>query len=512
MLAQLSQFNGFVRHHVIEHPFVVKHPNRSIAIAIALLALFSRFFLIGHPGSAVFDEVHFNYFAGFYYTGQYYYDIHPPLAKLLIALSALPFGGIAPDEVIRTISTAYPTDIYMAERSLPAIFGSILPVILFLLAKEFNFSTKAAVLASLLVIFDNAFLIQSRLILLDSMLWTFGFIALYFFVIARRSNNWLLFCLAAVFAGCSLSVKWIGVSFLGLIGLIIIFDWLRSLWWKGWQFEHFGKGCAFLAISICTYMTVFYIHFALLPISHQQGDQFMTPSFRSTLTGSEYHDAEGTVESFKCPTVYRNNLHKGMQSFHVKAQDKKLCQIEYKPYERPGFIAKFLELNKVMYATNQGLSASHPDGSSWHEWPFMHKPLYYWFQDGARIYLIGNPLVWWLSALAVAVLLLGHFKMPHWRDNQAFWILGIGFISNVLPFVIVTRVMFMYHYLTALCFGVLLCAYLIDRLNILEKKYAFPAFIGLIILGFLMISPLTYGVNWYGSDMLWFLRAFGWHP
>ncbi len=487
-----------------------KHPERTAIIVLLFLSLLTRFVMIHHPAQAVFDEVHFNYFAGFYYTGQYYYDIHPPLGKLLIALSALPFGGIAPEDVVRTISTPYNNDIFLAMRGLPALFGSLLPILLFLIARELKIGVKSAFIAGALVIFDNALLIQSRLILLDAMLLGFGFLSLLLFLKARKNNNLALWCLSAVFAGCSFSIKWLGVSFIGLIGLTIIIDWIRILWREGWVAGPFYKGSVFLAISIVTYMATFYVHFALLPISHHQGDQFMTPSFRSTLEGSEYFGAKRKVYNFSCPSVYRHSLTYGMSETKVKPAEALVCDIEYHDIGELNFLQKLVELNRTMYTTNQGLSQSHPDASRWFEWPTMHKPLYYWYGDGARIYLIGNPAVWWLCALGVLTLFFGQFLMPAWRRSEAFWILSIGYCANLLPFVIVTRVMFMYHYLTSLCFSMLLMAYLLDKIP--QQKYVRRSYIGIIVAGFFLMSPLTYGVNWFGSDMLWFLRFFGWHP
>jgi dolichyl-phosphate-mannose-protein mannosyltransferase len=39
-----------------------------------------------------FDEVHFGKFATKYIKTQYFVDVHPPLAKLLITLAAFVFG------------------------------------------------------------------------------------------------------------------------------------------------------------------------------------------------------------------------------------------------------------------------------------------------------------------------------------------------------------------------------------------------------------------------------------
>lgn len=39
-----------------------------------------------------FDEVHFGKFASRYIKSQYFVDVHPPLAKLLITLAGFIFG------------------------------------------------------------------------------------------------------------------------------------------------------------------------------------------------------------------------------------------------------------------------------------------------------------------------------------------------------------------------------------------------------------------------------------
>ena len=40
----------------------------------------------------MFDEVHFGKFAGYYIKGTYYFDVHPPLAKLVFAAVAYVCG------------------------------------------------------------------------------------------------------------------------------------------------------------------------------------------------------------------------------------------------------------------------------------------------------------------------------------------------------------------------------------------------------------------------------------
>lgn len=77
---------------------------------IVLVASGVRLFRLSKPNSVVyvlnwsifivwhlsvflsFDEVHFGKFASRYIKTQYFVDVHPPLAKLLITLSAFIFG------------------------------------------------------------------------------------------------------------------------------------------------------------------------------------------------------------------------------------------------------------------------------------------------------------------------------------------------------------------------------------------------------------------------------------
>ena len=54
-------------------------------ITILAISLIIHFAFFGYPNETVFDEVHFGKFISGYYTGNYYFDIHPPLGKLMIA-------------------------------------------------------------------------------------------------------------------------------------------------------------------------------------------------------------------------------------------------------------------------------------------------------------------------------------------------------------------------------------------------------------------------------------------
>ncbi|KIJ29707.1 glycosyltransferase family 39 protein, partial [Sphaerobolus stellatus SS14] len=74
-------------------------------------------------------------------------------------------------------------------------------------------------------------------------------------------------------------------------------------------------------------------------------------------------------------------------------------------YRKPSFMTKFIELQRVMWTTNAGLTDRHAYDSRPSSWPRLSRGINFWVKDHRQIYLIGNPVVWWLSTAAV----LGYF-------------------------------------------------------------------------------------------------------
>lgn len=72
-------------------------------------------------------------------------------------------------------------------------------------------------------------------------------------------------------------------------------------------------------------------------------------------------------------------------------------------YKKPGFLGKFLELNKVMWDTNAGLLDSHPYDSRPSSWPLLKRGISFWGREQKHIYLVGNPVTWFMSTAAIVV-------------------------------------------------------------------------------------------------------------
>lgn len=426
-------------------------------IILLVLALATRFIFLAYPTEVVFDEVHFGKFISAYSTHQYYFDIHPPLGKLIIAGFSSLFG-FEQGQAFKQIGEQANSHQLLVLRFLPALFGVLLPLVFYGIIRVLGGSIWAAFLAGFLVVFDNAFLIESKFILVDSFLFFFGFLSLWLALCAKKQELFwkrlTIFALAAVSAGLAVSIKWTGLSFVGIVGFIAIIDFFKNISWK--KFGELGlKILTLLGIVFIIYALPFIIHFRLLNLSGP-GDAFMSREFQQTLAGN---------------TAGQGN-----------------------PLP---FWAKFAELNQKMYFYNSTLTNTHPDGSKWSEWLVMRKPVWYWHKDAGDkagdIYLIGNPLIW-LSCLTV--LFLSIFKF--WKNGR--WILLLGFFANLLPFIFVSRVSFLYHYLPSLGFAILLLALFFDRKKTQEVRPPAPypavfywGYLALVLIAFLALSPISYG-------------------
>lgn len=438
--------------------------NGVILGALLFISIVIHFAGIWYPSEAVFDEVHFGKFVEGYLKGEYYFDIHPPLGKLAVAAIA-EFTGFGPDYTFESIGQGYPDAKYIWLRFLPAFFGSLLVPLVYLLALRLSRSKLAAGIAGFFVLFENALLVQSKFILLDSFLLFFGFLALYLFLESKaffEQGKWGWFAIigAAVSAGISLSVKWTGVVFLSLILLFGAALIIKKLVDKKILRAVLKAYAVFLILPAALYIFFFFIHFKLLPNSGP-GNAFMNERFQlSQKAGFPLRD----------------------------------------------FPRNFIDLNKEMFAANQRLTATHSYSSKWYTWPIMGRSIYYWAHETQnlpglaasynRIYLLGNPFVWWLStALTIyffSQLIWETIKRRLFKLDFKEYFLATAYIFNIFPFIFISRVMFLYHYLAALIFSIMIAAIVFERMARRQKIPVLALFI-LVIAGFLIIAPVSFG-------------------
>src|SRR5690349_11501536 len=161
---------------------------------LAGLAVLTRFVWLTRPRAIVFDEVYFRDAALRYKDSSFYFDPHPPLGKLILAgwgwLVGVDAQHSAPECTAGEGVTCPPVppltqDPAVALRIIPALAGAALIVVFYYFLRELGTGRKVATLGATLLLLDNALTLESRLILLDSMLLCFGMAACTVFLAAR---------------------------------------------------------------------------------------------------------------------------------------------------------------------------------------------------------------------------------------------------------------------------------------------------------------------------------------
>jgi dolichyl-phosphate-mannose-protein mannosyltransferase len=99
----------------------------------------------------------FGGFASKYIKGRFFMDVHPPLAKMLIALTGW-LAGFDGDFDFKEIGKDYiePGVPYVAMRLFPALCGIFLAPLMFLTLKTTGCRTTTAALGSAMIIFGTS--------------------------------------------------------------------------------------------------------------------------------------------------------------------------------------------------------------------------------------------------------------------------------------------------------------------------------------------------------------------
>jgi len=127
-----------------------------------------------------------------------------------------------------------------------------------------------------------------------------------------------------------------------------------------------------------------------------------------------------------------------------------------------------------MYHYHKDLRATHPFSSPWWEWPAIIRPIWLYMGEGlpegkiASIVSMGNPAIWWLGALLMLALLF----FPVLRRNAVLPFILLGFFSQYLPWVLVPRITFIYHYYGCVPFLILLIGAFFCGLEERDSPYA----------------------------------------
>ena len=212
--------------------------------------------------------------------------------------------------------------------------------------------------------------------------------------------------------------------------------------------EFWLRLAALLLVPALFYYATFVLHFYFLPHSGP-GDKFHTADFRCMLDG---------------PPV--------ASQWELKHCSYKGCT-PCASLTAPTTWGAIRALNAEMLSANAHIKTGHAFGSGWAGWPLGSTPVFYWQEAHqgmwCKIYMAANPVIWRaaLALCALLVLMLVHdmaslvLAMPtryasaeHERRQRRFilngWLLLIGYLVAWLPFAMVERVAFLYHYIPPL--------------------------------------------------------------
>ena len=187
---------------------MTRHRDLLVAALLALLAAAFRLPRLGFPPEEMFDEVYHAKTALEYLNGQPPTEwVHPPTAKLLIAVGIYFFGYTS-----------------WAWRLLPALAGVALAPVFYLLARRVLKSERAALLAATLLLCDGVYLVQSRTAMTNIFAVLFQVGAALFVVRSVLQDRLPVgpMLAAGLCLGLALSTRWTSLWATGFLALLVL--------------------------------------------------------------------------------------------------------------------------------------------------------------------------------------------------------------------------------------------------------------------------------------------------
>lgn len=397
--------------------------------------------ITGEPSwynSMYFDEIYHARTGYEHLQGIVPYEIsHPPLGKVLMSWCIALFG-MTP----------------FGWRFAGATCGVLMLPGMYLLGKLLFSKRRYAVLPCLLLAFDTMHFTQTRIATIDSfvvlfIVWSVYFMLRWFYTDFFRQKLWVTMvplALSGFFMGLAIASKWTG-CFAG-IGLAAIFFYGI---WRRWRVAREAH---------------------LVP-EKERGEIALAAA------SNGYRRLLLTVASCLIFFVIIPVI---------------IYWCSYIPYFAPSggvTIERIVDAAKYMlnYHSKYGLGMDHRFYSPWYQWPFSETPMYYashkYTPDGYTysIFALGNYAVWWSGFLALLIVTYAycvHQLLPVLTGSQRQMIcplspegerderpalLLICFAAQFLPWALVPRGTYIYHYFPSVPFIILCATYVLERLN-----------------------------------------------
>ena len=374
----------------------------------------------GYLNSAYFDEMYHARTAYEHIRNVKPYEVsHPPLGKIIIGIGIRLFG-MTP----------------FGWRFMGTLFGVLMLPILYVFLKNLFGRTLISACGTTLFAFDFMHFLQTRIATIDTY-GVFFILAMYLFMYRYIAQDYeapfrktaLPLFFSGLCFGLGAASKWVVIY--GGAGLAIL--WLIRQILRGRYYIKSGRAFEFFRYEVDTVL------FSILSF-------VIVPAIVYYLSYIPYGLAEGMT------------LGEGM-----------LTSGEY--------LKIVVDNQKFMFSYHSKLVAEHPYESPWFSWLLSIRPILYYLEylpDGTKSAFgaFGNPMVWWGGLIALIYVFMDFFKK---RNGRALFII-IGYLSQLVPWMAVSRIVFIYHYFPSTIFLVLALCYSFNVMYERQKGYKGPLY------------------------------------
>lgn len=395
-----------------------------------------------------------------------YENTHPPLGKLIIAIGIKLFG-LNP----------------FGWRIAGTLFGILMLPLMYLFAKRLFGRSVYAITATALFSVDFMHFTQTRIATIDVYGVFFIMLMFYFmhkynklsFYRVKLSATLLPLFLAGLFFGIGVASKWIVLY--GGAGLAVM-----------------------LGISLYERYKQYAAAKRVLGSNDEQTPHFMKEKLQHIVNVFPRYTI---ITLAVCLVFY----------IVIPAAIYALSYIPVLTVMSEGYtLQSLIDYQKHMFSYHSKLVSTHPFSSTWWEWPFMKRPVWYYSGDNmpaglkSTIVAMGNPVIWWAGIFAMLATIWISIK----RRDKTIYTIWIAFLAQYIPWMLVTRLTFLYHYFAMVPFIILSLVYIFKVLEERNEKFKHlrNGFVLAAILLFIMFFPALSGLTvktWYVDYVLrWF--------
>ncbi|XP_053669548.1 protein O-mannosyl-transferase 2 [Anopheles marshallii] len=269
---------------------------------ILLMTVGTRFYNVTVPDHVCWDETHFGKMGSWYINRTFFFDVHPPLGKMLIGLSGYLTGydGTYPFD---KPGDKYNGTHYEGMRIFCTALGAAIVPMSFHTVWDMTGSLTASTFAAAYILFDIGMLILNRYILLDPPLIFFMTASVMGMArvsrLTREANSfstpwWSWLAFTGSMLACTISVKFVGLFVVLLVGLHTASDLWDVLGDLTLPITHtvrqlIARALTLIVLPIVLYAGFFYIHLTVLNRSGS-GDGFYSSGFQSNLIGNSLYN------------------------------------------------------------------------------------------------------------------------------------------------------------------------------------------------------------------------------